>query len=66
MSPIRFGYLYPPDRQRPIRPGLHAPVQVEQALFQPFRVQHHVMPSTPAAASRFSAWKAQRSASGVT
>ena len=30
---------HPPDRWRPIRPGLHAPVQVEQALFQPFRVQ---------------------------
>ena len=36
---VRFGYLYPPNRRRPVRsPAVQAPVQVEQALFQPFAV----------------------------
>ena len=35
---VRLGYLHPPDRRRPVRSGLYAPVQVEQPLFQPVRV----------------------------
>ena len=32
---VRLGYLYPPNRRRPVRsPSVQTPVQVEQALFQ--------------------------------
>ena len=36
---VRLGYLYPPNRRRPVRsPSVQTPVQVEQALIQPFAV----------------------------
>ncbi len=34
VPPVRFGYLYPPGRKRPVRPAVNTVVQVEQALFQ--------------------------------
>ena len=38
-SAVRLGYLYPPNRRRPVRsPVVQTPVQVEQALIQPFAV----------------------------
>ena len=37
--PVRLGYLYPPNRRRPVRsPSVQAPVQVEQALIQTLAV----------------------------
>ena len=67
VPPLRLGYLYPPNRRRPVRsPAVQTPVQVEQALIQTFAI--HIprdAVSTPAAASRFSAWNARCSASGV-
>ena len=36
---VRLGYLYPPNRRRPVRsPCVQASVQVEQSLFQSFAV----------------------------
>ncbi len=37
-APVRLWYLYPPHRLRPIRPPVHAAVQVEQTLVQPVPV----------------------------